>query len=118
MEVTSLSSMPQGRTKATMLSVFPYVVAVDWVLIGSDSAIAVSKDALMAQIKEPHTRDYLAFAGVNIVDIVRQLSQSRIESWTPSDPRGTLDVNTDMTPKDEFYLNNSEGVAPSKPAVP
>ena len=101
-----------------MLAAFPYVVAADLVLIGSDSPFAVDKDALMTRVNEPHAREYLALAGVDVLNIADRLTKARFEYWTPSDQRGTLDVNTDMRPKDEFYMNNRDGFVPSKPSTP
>jgi predicted membrane-bound spermidine synthase len=102
------------RVKSTMLRVFPYVVAFDQILLGSNSPIRLDKQAMVAQLNDQRIRRYLEAVNVNIDYIRERFANAGFEQWTPSDARGILDVNTDLRPRDEFYMNNRDGLAPVK----
>jgi len=102
---------PTPRTVRSFLSVFPYVTEVrlrrhqswGW-LIGSDQPLQFDPQAVARRLQEPAIREYVAAAGMNVDGITRALRNSHVKIWGPNDPRPE-DVNTDLFPKDEFYLN-------------
>ena len=94
---------PTKRTVASFLQVFPYVVLVNDVLLGSDRPIPFSINDLSNRLF--NARSYLAAGGWNVDDMIAWLKEKPIERWGPNDKRDDKDVNTDLFPKDEFYLN-------------
>ncbi|HXE26973.1 MAG TPA: fused MFS/spermidine synthase [Stellaceae bacterium] len=94
---------PTQRTVASFLQIFPYVVLVNGVLLGSDKPIPFSVEDLSQRLLS--TRSYLAAGGWNADEIIAWLKEEPIRQWGPNDKRDDRDVNTDLFPKDEFYLN-------------
>ena len=97
--------MPTDRTLASFLRVFPYVVRINFMLIGSASPINISYERLNAELAGP-AGEYLTKMGWNRNEVAAALISGLPQSWTPSDPRDDRDVNTDMFPKDEYYRNS------------
>jgi hypothetical protein len=93
------------RTFASFLRVFPYVVRINFFLIGSASAINISYERLNAELAGP-AGEYLTKMGWNRNQVAAQLISGLPQSWTPSNPREDRDVNTDIFPKDEYYRNS------------
>jgi spermidine synthase len=75
------------------------------VLLGGDDNVHFDVKTLAIRLQEPAIRDYLEAAGWNVNAIVDSLYRAPVNVWGPGDPR-PIDVNTDLFPKDEFYLNN------------
>lgn len=99
--------MPTDRVKATFLSVFPYVVIVgDEILLGSNNPIAYNRQALVERLKVADSIEYLERGGIDASEIRALIKQQTVSSWTPDMPRESDDINTDLFPKDEYYLNN------------
>jgi spermidine synthase len=96
--------VPTPRTLASFLRVFPYVVRVNFALIGSTSPIDFSRERLAAGLAGL-AGDYLERMGWNRNDVAELLLFGPEQSWNPSDARDDRDVNTDLFPKDEYYWN-------------
>lgn len=96
--------VPTLRSQSTFIAVFPYVVRVGPFMIGSDTPVVYDPDAVIARLREPAVTAHLQAAGLNVENIVAQVPRD-IQYWTPDVPRPT-DINTDLHPKDEYYLNN------------
>jgi spermidine synthase len=92
------------RVVATFRSVFPYVVRAGEALIGSDAPIPYAPDRLAEKLRGP-MRAHLEAGGWEPEALIAWLSDRPIERWTPSDPPSG-EINTDLFPKDEYYLNN------------
>lgn len=98
--------MATPRVERTFVSVFPYVINVgDLVLLGSNEPIPYNPDALLEKIQSPEVQAYLAAAGVDADDFVQYI-ELEPKIWTPDTPRDNSDLNTDLFPRDEYYLNN------------
>jgi spermidine synthase len=95
---------PTDRTLASFLSVFPHVVRVNDALLGSDRPIPFALDAVAERLRGP-ARPYLVAGGWDPEALLAWLSERPLEVWEPTDPRGHPDVNTDLFPKDEYFLN-------------
>jgi spermidine synthase len=94
------------RVEATFVSVFPYVVNVgNFVLLGSHQPISYDAQALLQQLDDPAVRDYLAAGSFDVAHMRPWLEAASI-FWTPETMRHFADTNTDLHPKDEYYLNN------------
>jgi spermidine synthase len=101
---------PTARTLNSFLDVFPHVVeldvAYDKILLGSDRPIPFDLEALIGRLHEPAIRAYLQTANWKADAIGHMLREARERLWGPEAPRPSGDVNTDLFPKDEFYLNH------------
>ncbi|BBK33314.1 hypothetical protein EDC65_0075 [Stella humosa] len=96
---------PTERIVDTFAAVFPHVVRVQNILLGSDRPIPFDMAAFRARLAEPAVAEYLAHGGYCCIGIDR-LAGERIRGvWGPDTVRRTADLNTDLFPKDEYYLN-------------
>lgn len=99
---------PTPRIQATFLSVFPYVVTFDNknILIGSNHPILLDRQALIERVQNPAFMTHWQRGGVdpNIFQVATE--GTSISVWTPATPRDEAEINTDLFPKDEYYLNN------------
>lgn len=95
------------RADATFLSVFPYVVNVsNFLLLGSDSPIPYDQQTVLQRLQDPQVVAYLA-AGSYRIDEMRPWVEASPGFWYPDTPRSSGDLNLDLHPKDEYYLNNT-----------
>jgi hypothetical protein len=96
---------PTQRVYNTFIRVFPHVVSMPGILVGSNQPIAIDRAAISARLAEPGARDHFARAGIDI----ERLLDSYLSSPTiygPDYPRDQLaDIDTDLFPKDEFDLS-------------
>ena len=97
--------IPKERTLETFLSVFPYVLQLNDVAIGSDQPIPYSEKDLKARLHSPEVRRYLDAANWDPDEILSRLTRKSPRVWGPADRRMDFDVNTDLFPKDEYFLN-------------
>lgn len=101
--------MASERVKQTFLSVFPYVLNVgDFILIGSNDPIPYDPDRLLAAMEDPQIVAYLRNASIHapMVERMQRYVPDQVTVITPETPRSTENINTDLFPKDEYYLNN------------
>ncbi|MFN4282692.1 MAG: hypothetical protein ACK4NA_08640 [Alphaproteobacteria bacterium] len=98
---------PTERTVDTFAQVFPYVVHLRpvSVLIGSDAPISFDAAALAARFDEPAIRAYLADAGADFGRLRAKFAEAP-RVWSQADARDGGETNTDLFPRDEYYLNN------------
>jgi spermidine synthase len=95
---------PTARVHHAFVRVFPYVVSVPGILIGSNDPIDLDWKAIAERLAEPRVRDHYARAGI---DAEQLLSSYLAEParYSPDFDRSTLtDFNTDLFPKDEYDL--------------
>lgn len=94
---------PTERIRATFLSVFPYVLAFGGdVYLGSN--LPISFDATLAASRASAVRHYYQAAGVDILGVLRPYLESAPQRFGPNDRRPSIEVNTDIFPRDEFAL--------------
>jgi spermidine synthase len=96
---------PTVRVHNAFVRVFPYVVSVPGILIGSRSPIDLDRDAIAARLAASGAREYYAAAGI---DIERMFAEYLREParYGPGFSRESLgDFNTDLFPRDEFDLS-------------
>ena len=99
---------PTERSIATFLQVFPYVTMVHPAIIGSDGPIDVTRETLLAGIDRREVVEYVRSAGMDVADLRSWFAIKAPEIWRPGDTRRGMDVNADLFPKDEYYLNNAQ----------
>ncbi len=94
--------VPTPRVHASFLRVFPHVMSVADILVGSNQPIVFDRAVLAARLSDPRIVNHYQAAGIDI----RTLMQPYLEApvmYEPADDRGGLiDTNTDLFPKDEY----------------
>lgn len=101
----ALQWVPTERAGMTFLSVFPYVVKVNSLMIGSKKPIPFSMPDILARIDQPQAREYLKGARVDVKALTETLQSAKVVFYTPDSKPDISSVNTDLFPKDEFFLN-------------
>jgi hypothetical protein len=97
--------VPFPRIRNSFLAAFPYVIRMGTRMIGSNQPIRFKPEELEARLHDPAILGPLQLAGETPDSIMEQVRD--IESWGPGAPRPT-DLDTDLFPKDEFYLNQTK----------
>lgn len=95
---------PTERVRRSFRAAFPHVVEAHPALIGSDLPIALDRGVLLARFDAPEIQARLASAAVDIVELRRWFERAEIRGIPPL-VAGTTDLNTDLFPRDEYYLN-------------
>jgi predicted membrane-bound spermidine synthase len=96
---------PTVRVHNAFVRVFPYVLSVPGILIGSSTPVIIDRPALAARLADQSVRSHYERAGIDVARMVAEyLAKPAV--YTPEFDRATLaDVNTDLFPKDEFDLS-------------
>lgn len=85
---------------------FPYVVSVPGILLGSNEPFEVDRTVVAARAADPHVREHYRRAGVDIEALIRQYLEGESRRFWPDFDRAALvDLNTDLFPKDEYDLS-------------
>ena len=105
-------------TQETMLSVFPYVTSVGlgqnkdlWILIGSDRPVEFTRQQLLAKLNLPPVIDFLATkVGINVPQFRDDVINAHVENFSQARNGIPQQVNTDLFPQGEYYLNRSQEI--------
>jgi spermidine synthase len=93
------------RVEATFVAVFPYVINIgNFILLGSSQPIEYDPQQVLDRFYQPQMQQYLAAGGYH-VDHMRPWIDSQPVFWLPETPRPDQDTNSDLHPKDEYYMN-------------
>jgi spermidine synthase len=96
---------PTERIARTFLSVFPYAWQHGEIMMGSNAPIDVDREAILRRLSDPQVVSYYARAGVNIQELLAPYLQGASQSFSVAHNRsGSIDINTDLHPKDEFDI--------------
>lgn len=97
--------VPTKRIGDTFIKVFPYVVNVPGVLIGSNEPFDIHAPGIATRLAAPRIREHYARAGIDIAALLAPYFNAASAPIGPEFNRETLvDVNTDLFPKDEYDL--------------
>jgi hypothetical protein len=97
---------PTERTRSTFMATFPYGIQIgQFLMIGSDQPVHYDGDAVLARLDDPDVRAHLARGRIDPSRVRAFLPNQTVAAWTP-DTRRTGEINTDLHPRDEYYLNN------------
>lgn len=96
---------PTQRTVDTFRQVFPYVIRTGNALIGGDQPLDFSLAAFEARMRGV-AREHMVAGGWTPEGVLDWLNKYPVQRWGPGDPPPSDDINTDLFPKDEYYLNN------------
>jgi spermidine synthase len=101
---------PTERSLQTFRSVFPHVVMVHPALLGSDRPIPYDAERILARLDDPQIMAHLEAAAVDF-DELRQWFRDKHPEVINDGTVGTVaDPNTDLFPRDEYYLNRRDPV--------
>jgi hypothetical protein len=90
----------------TFVKVFPYVLSVPGMLLGSRAPFEFDASTIAARAAEPQVREYYLRAGIDIEALIHEYIADPPVWFGPDFDRETLtDLNTDLFPKDEFDLS-------------
>jgi hypothetical protein len=99
---------PTVRVHNAFVRVFPHVVVLPEILIGSNEPIVLDRAAVLARLADPRARFHYARAGIRVDELVAS-HLMELARYTPEFDRSILaDFNTDLFPRDEL-----EGPAPA-----
>jgi predicted membrane-bound spermidine synthase len=97
--------VPSQRVHATFTRVFPYVIGVSGILLGSRQPITIDRPALAARMADARARDHYERAGIDIEQLMTGYLAAEPGRYGPDFDRTTLtDFNTDLFPRDEYDL--------------
>jgi predicted membrane-bound spermidine synthase len=100
---------PTERSIATFRAVFPHVVMVRPAMIGSDRPIAYDAARIRGWLRDGRVRAQLRRARVDADDLEAWFHDKRAEVLNSGATIAAGDINTDMFPRDEYYLNRHGG---------
>ncbi len=98
---------PTPRTRTTMRSAFPHVLAFRAVLIGSDTPIPWDAAAVRARMQDTVTNAFYRRGHVDIEALMADVLSQTPVVYGPSDDRSTTDINLDLFPRDEYLVGES-----------
>jgi predicted membrane-bound spermidine synthase len=99
---------PTERVVESFVSVFPHAILLRplSVLVGSKSPIPWDREAVLARLASPVFRAWATRARVDPAEFAQMIAEPPVV-WGPDTPRNGGEVNTDLFPRDEYYLNNA-----------
>jgi spermidine synthase len=98
--------VPTQRVHDTFLKVFPFVVSLPGIMLGSNQPFEIDRARVTARAADPRVRSHFWRAGVDIEQLAREYLEGPSARVGPEFDRGTLtNINTDLFPRDEFDLS-------------
>jgi len=98
---------PTPRVRNTFLSVFPHVLDLEVILIGSPDPIQANADDIRRRLGYLEIRNHFRRAGIPIHELLAAYTQLNYRDRLigPDADRSKLgEINTDIFPRDEFHL--------------
>jgi predicted membrane-bound spermidine synthase len=93
---------PTARVHRAFVRVFPYVLVLPDILLGSNEPIVFDREAVLARLRDPRAHAHYARAGI-AADELATAYLVEVARYTPDFDRSTLtDFNTDLFPRDEL----------------
>jgi predicted membrane-bound spermidine synthase len=97
---------PTRRVHNAFVRVFPHVVSLPGILLGSTTPIGVDRATIAARLEAADVRAYFGRAGIDIVALITPYLAAPVAYGPDFDRSALTDVNTDLFPRDEFDLGN------------
>jgi spermidine synthase/predicted MFS family arabinose efflux permease len=104
-----------SRTLRTFMRVFPHVVRIGYVLVGSEQPIALDASAVKARAASPFTREYYRRAGLDVEAMANEALATAVVLRAPPIP--DEDLNHDLHPRDEYGVADPPlppGISPAR----
>lgn len=98
--------VPTERVLASFLEVFPHVILVDGIALGSEQPIAVEPDAILSRLADPFTAEHYGRVGGDLRPLLANLIAGKFSRYSPETDRPAKgDLNSDLFPKDEYMVS-------------
>lgn len=98
----AVSWLPTKRTEDTFASVFPHALNFRGIGIGSLSAIAFDREAVIGRMNSEFTREYFARGRVDVAAALKR--HLALGPLPMPGPPGSTGLNRDLFPMDEFRV--------------
>ena len=93
------------RVRTAFMRVFPYVMDMPDILIGSNQPIVFDREAVAARLSDPRVQAHYTVAGIDIDDLLGRYLQAAV-IYGPGEGRDDqAETNTDLFPRDEYDLS-------------
>ena len=86
------------------MAVFPYVASYGDFLLGSRDPIVIDREKVRSRLSDPAVQAYYDNSGVDIASLLGPYIEQAPAMFDPSSDRSTIDMNTDLFPRDEFDI--------------
>lgn len=96
---------PTERSIETFRSVFPYVTMVHPAMIGSDRPIPYAREKVLTLLAQPEIAAHLKAARVDRDELQKWFEDKKAEPLNTGEVVAAAQPNTDLFPRDEYYLN-------------
>ncbi|MBM3778116.1 MAG: spermidine synthase [Acidimicrobiia bacterium] len=98
---------PTRRVHDGFVRVFPHVLSVPGILVGSHEPITLDRGVLAERVADPRVREHFGRAGIPLDELFESYLGGDTAYYGPDFDRSALtDVNTDLFPRDEFDLSS------------
>jgi len=97
-----------ARVEATFRSVFPHGVRAGPILIGSDRPVPFAPERTLERLGDPALVDALARTRVSRDVVAATLAPPAWSRWDRATLPDPAELNTDLFPRDEYYLNQPQ----------
>jgi hypothetical protein len=104
----AVSWIPTERTLRTFNSVFKHTLLFPYIALGSEEEIPFDEKTVLERASEDFALRHYADAGINHRAIISELSPRLVRLG--QDLRPNLDVNSDLFPKDEFFVADHSSI--------
>jgi hypothetical protein len=97
---------PTRRIHDTFIKVFPHVISVPGMMVGSREPFAATPDVIAARLSDERVRRHYEKAGIDIEMLMQMYISGVPVRFGPDFDRSALtEINTDLFPRDEYDLS-------------
>lgn len=96
---------PTERSIETFRSIFPYVTMVHPAMMGSDRPIPYAREKVLALLAQSEVAQHLKAARVDRDELQKWFEDKKVEPLNSGEVVAAAQPNTDLFPRDEYYLN-------------
>jgi predicted membrane-bound spermidine synthase len=97
--------VPTPRVRTAFMNVFPHVLSLPDIFIGSNQPIVFDLNVVAARLSDPRVRRYYEVAGIDIASLLDSYLEGPI-IYGPGEGRDAqAETNTDLFPRDEYDLS-------------
>jgi hypothetical protein len=105
---------PTTRVRDTFTAVFPHVLSLGDILIGSENPVHFDPNEIRARVRAPDVQAYYWRAGSDIEALVARSLNASPERSGHEPQRRNGDLNDDLYPRDEFSVPRSPTMDPKR----
>lgn len=99
----AISWAPTDRVLASFLQVFPYVIVVNGIAVGSQQPIDTDASRISQRLADPFTTQYYARIENDLQPHIQELVAGQFSRYAPETNRPeNAELNSDLFPRDEY----------------